>query len=130
MQPLDLSFFKSLNAFYDQEASTWLRQHPGRAISELQVAELFGMAYEKAATVKNAQSGFRKSGISPFNRHTFTDEDFAAADSTDRPLTVNTENEDREITTTGASSENHADEGPVGVLQSLDHSYGISAFSI
>jgi transposase len=85
MQPLDLSFFKSLNAFYDQEAATWLRQHPGRAISELQVAELFGMAYEKAATVKNAQSGFRKSGISPFNRHIFSDEDFAAADSTDRP---------------------------------------------
>ena len=76
------------NTFYDQAAATWLRGHQDRAITELEVGELFGIAYGKAATVQNAESGFRKSGIYPFNRDVFTDEDFAAAETTDRPLEV------------------------------------------
>ena len=88
LQPLDIAFFKSMNTFYDQAAATWLRGHQGRAITELEVGELFGIAYGKAATVQNAESGFRKSGIYPFNRDVFTDEDFAAAETTDRPLEV------------------------------------------
>ena len=57
LQPLDVAFFKSLNAFYDQATATWLRQHPGRPVTELEVGELFGTAYGKAATAQNAQSG-------------------------------------------------------------------------
>ena len=45
LQPLDLALFKSLNTFYDQTAATWLRGHQGRAITELEVGELFGIAY-------------------------------------------------------------------------------------
>jgi hypothetical protein len=61
----------------------------GRAISEREVGELFGIAYGKAATVKNAQSGFRKSGIFPFDRNIFTDEDFAGSEATDHPFRGN-----------------------------------------
>ncbi|XP_065661487.1 uncharacterized protein LOC136084730 [Hydra vulgaris] len=56
LQPLDVSFFKSLKIFYDQEVSTWLCLHPGRPVTELEVGELFGKAYGKAATVQNCQS--------------------------------------------------------------------------
>nr|XP_047135512.1 MFS-type transporter clz9-like [Hydra vulgaris] len=88
LQPLDVSFFKSLKIFYDQEVSTWLRRHPGRPVTELEVGELFGKAYGKAATVQNCQSGFKKCGIYPFDRNVFTEEDFAAAKATDPSYVV------------------------------------------
>ena len=86
LQPLDLSFFKSLNTYYDQAAATWLRNHQGRAITELEIGGLFGIAYGKAATTSNAESGFRKSGIFPFDRNLFTEEDFLSSKMTDHPL--------------------------------------------
>ena len=88
LQPLDVSFFKSLKIFYDQEVGTWLRHHPGRPVTELEVSELFGIAYGKAATVQNCQSGFKKCGIYPFDRNVFTEEDFAAAKATDHSYIV------------------------------------------
>jgi len=85
IQPLDITFFKSANAFYDKCANAWLRAHPGRVITELEVGALFREAYGKAATVQNATSGFVKSGICPFNDEIFTDEDFVVAEMTERP---------------------------------------------
>ena len=75
MQPLDVSFFKSIKAFYDAEVQMWMRQH-GRAVSEWQVAKLFTAAYNKAATMQNAVSGYKKCGINPFRPDIFSEEDF------------------------------------------------------
>ena len=86
LQPLDVAIYKSLKLHYDKEVTTWLRQHPGRAVQECNIAELVGLAYGQAANVRNATSAFAKTGIFPFNRNIFTDEDFAASDVTDRPL--------------------------------------------
>ncbi|XP_065684410.1 uncharacterized protein LOC136096765 [Hydra vulgaris] len=88
LQSLDVSFFKSLKIFYDQKVSTWLRHYPGRPVTELEVSELFGIAYGKAATVQNCQSGFKKCRIYPFNRNVFTKEDFAAAETSDYSIVV------------------------------------------
>lgn len=85
LQPLDLAFFKSANTFYDQSASSWLRLHPGQVITEKEIVELFDEAYGKAATVKNATSGFQKSGIWPFNEHIFMEEHLLVAAVTERP---------------------------------------------
>ena len=52
-------------------------------MTELKIGLVFGRAYEKAASVMNIVSGFKKSGISPFNHNFFTKEDFAAAAVTD-----------------------------------------------
>jgi hypothetical protein len=86
LQPLDISFFKSLNSFYDAEVQAWLRKHPGRVVTEFQISELLGTAYGKAASVKNGVSGYRKAGIHPFRRDLFTEEDFLGADMTERPF--------------------------------------------
>ena len=86
LQPLDISFLKSLNTYYDSGIQSWLRQHPGRVVTEFQIAELFKAAYGRAATVQNGTSGFRKAGIYPFNKDLFTDEDFLCSQMTERPL--------------------------------------------
>jgi len=85
MQSLDITFVKSANAFYDNCANAWLRAHPGRVMSELEVGALFRETYGKAATVQKATSGFVKSGICPFSDDIFTDEDFVVAEMTERP---------------------------------------------
>lgn len=84
MQPLDVSIFKSLKTYYNQEVQCWLRRHPGRPVTEYQIAELFAVAYGKSATVGNATSGYRDTGIVPFNADIFSDVDFVAAGMTER----------------------------------------------
>jgi len=76
LQPLDVSFFKSLNSNYDAEIVAWLREHHGRSVTEDQIGGLFAVAYGKAATVHNATKGFEKTGIHPFRDDIFTEEDF------------------------------------------------------
>lgn len=85
LQPCDVSLFKSLNAHYDDGCSVWLRNHPGRAIKEDDICGIFTEAYGKAATVANAIKGFQHSGIHPFKPNRFTQDDFVAAEVTDRP---------------------------------------------
>lgn len=63
MQPLDVSFFGPLKTYYDQEITKWLKTHPGRVVTQFQVAALFNEAYGKTATVQNAIHGFAKPGI-------------------------------------------------------------------
>jgi transposase-like protein len=89
LQPLDVSFFKSLNARYNAVVQTWHRQHPGRPVTEFEFGELFASAYNDVASVAKAESGFRKTGIHPFNRNIFSDDDFVAAEATNREQNPN-----------------------------------------
>jgi len=86
LQPLDVSFFKTMNWNYDEEIRNWMREHNGRRVAEEDVAGIFATAYAKSATLKIAISGFQKCGIVPFRKDLFTDEDFLGADVTDQPL--------------------------------------------
>ncbi|KAK6959556.1 jerky protein [Biomphalaria glabrata] len=76
LQPLDVSFFKSLQSCYVQESDKWLFNHPGRGITVFQVATILDRAYPRAASVANFANGFLKCGIWPCNRHIFTESDF------------------------------------------------------
>ena len=67
LQPLDRSFFKPLKTHYNNACQKWMRNHPGRRIQTENLGELFNEAYVKSATMENAVSGFRTSGIVPFN---------------------------------------------------------------
>jgi hypothetical protein len=84
LQPLDISVFKSINLYYDKAVGAWLREHPGRTVTEYDIGQIFSTAYTQAATMANAISGYRKAGINPFDRSVFTEEDFIAADVTER----------------------------------------------
>lgn len=85
VQPLDVSFYSPLRSFYNQELTTWLKNHPGRTVTHFQVAEIFNAAYMKAATIKNATSGFASTGISPLNPDVFPEWMFSASDVTNIP---------------------------------------------
>ena len=48
--------------------------------------EIFGKAYGISATVEKAVKNFEATGIWPFDDNKFTDEDFAAAMTTDSDM--------------------------------------------
>lgn len=79
LQPLDVSVYRSFKVAFEQAIDTFQKNHPGRRVTQFDIARLVCTAYEKCATVKNATSGFRKTGIFPYNRNLFTDLDFAPA---------------------------------------------------
>lgn len=84
LQPADVSFMFPLNCFYEQEAKNWLRNHPGQVITVHDVGSIFGAAFQRAATAQNAISGFKNTGIWPYNPEIFPEEMFRAAETTDQ----------------------------------------------
>lgn len=98
MQPTDVSFFGPLQTYYDREMATWMKNHPGRTVGLYQVAQIFGRAYENAASVRNITSGFQKSGIYPFNPHIFPDDMYLPSEVTENEL-----NNDDELVASSSS---------------------------
>lgn len=86
MQPLDVSFFAPLKIYFSQDISKWLKAHPGRVVTQFQIAGLFNEAYGKAATVQNACNGFKNTGIWPLNPEIFPDYMYEPAETTNIPL--------------------------------------------
>jgi len=63
----------------------WLKNHPGRAVTQFHIIDLLKAAYGKAATAGAASSGFQKTRIVPFNPDIFPDHLYAPAEVTDQP---------------------------------------------
>jgi len=77
-----VGLMKPLSVYYDKEITNWLRSHPGEVINLKHVAEIFGLAFAKAATMTTAMNSFKSTGIFPFNPDVFTDSDFIASETT------------------------------------------------
>jgi DDE superfamily endonuclease. len=87
LQPLDVSFMQPLNTFFVQAIEKFLRNNPGRSVTQFQMSPLFAEAYLKASTPSTAINGFRACGIVPLDPSVFGDVDFAPAEVTDQPGT-------------------------------------------
>ncbi|KAJ8869460.1 hypothetical protein PR048_028451 [Dryococelus australis] len=86
LQPHDVSFMAPFSDFYEQEVSKWLLNQLGRSVTIYQIGNLFNAAFFRAATVRTAVKGLKKTGICPFNRNVFPDHLFAPSDTTEQPL--------------------------------------------
>lgn len=105
IQPLDKVFFKPLKDYLSQMSDNWLVNHPGRVITQYQIAEIFGQAYEKTATMGKGVNGFRVCGIFPFNRDVFSEDDFIPSLVTDQQIPeANTTQSDDHPTVTDIQS--------------------------
>lgn len=131
LQPLDRTVFKPLEDFYGDAAKSWLLNNPGKRISIYEVAELFGKAYSKAFSASNIISGFRCTGIFPFNRHIFQEHEYMAADVTDVPISQNKGNvngsvENNEIEDTPSCSLTAGVAGHITPPLDLNNTVGIT----
>lgn len=77
LQPLDRSVFKSLKNYFYEQCRLWLKQNPSRRISRLSFGALLCKAWGKAAAAENAISGFRATGVYPFNPDAIPDYAFS-----------------------------------------------------
>lgn len=84
LQPLDVSVFYSFKSHYNAAIDSWLIHHPGTPMSIYEVASCVGVAHQRAMTPANIISGFRKTGIYPFDRNVFSEDDFLVSYVTDR----------------------------------------------
>lgn len=108
LQRLDVSVFASFKANYNTAVDSWLLHHPGTPLSIYDVAACVGTAYERCMTPANIRSGFRKTGIFPFDRHVFTPDDFLSSSVTDRDIfnttSVPNTNSDEQIASTSTAT--------------------------
>ncbi|KAG8256501.1 hypothetical protein J6590_067331 [Homalodisca vitripennis] len=72
----------------------WLLNHRGRVITSYQIADIFGKAYERNATLGKGIKGFEVCGIFPVNRNVFSDDDFLPSSVTDQTIPVDNSDED------------------------------------
>ena len=68
LQPLDVSLFSPLAVYYSQGLDLMLQQSQGiSSVTKRDFFRLFWPAFIKAFTSSNIKSGFRKTGLVPFN---------------------------------------------------------------
>lgn len=79
LQPLDVSVFGPVKSYYETEVLAWHRNHTNQRLEIADIPELACKAIDLALTPTNIKSGFRASGISPYNPNIFTDSDFVQA---------------------------------------------------
>ena len=63
----------------------WMVSNPGRTITIYEIGGLLGTRFHKAFTPSNIISGFRVSGVFPFNADIFSDDEFLGSEVTNRP---------------------------------------------
>lgn len=86
LQPLDRGFFGPLKTAYSQQCDYWQVSNPGKAITQFKIAELFGRAYDKVASIDKAKSSFKATGIWPFDPSIFSEEEFLPSSVTDKEI--------------------------------------------
>ena len=67
LKPLDKTIYGPLKSNYNAECDKWMVSHVGQPISKYDKASLFGSAYMRTATMNKALSGFKSTGIWPYN---------------------------------------------------------------
>lgn len=85
LQPIDLSVYGPFKGALRTAFNDWQDLNSGGQILIHLIAELSRKPYECSFSTANIISSFSKSGLFPFNRDIFSDEDFLPSPTTDRP---------------------------------------------
>lgn len=86
IQPLDVIVCGPIKRFYEQEINIFQKNYTFCIINQYDITKMFNSAYIKGATPHNGISGFKSTGIWPFNPSIFGNEEFVLASVTDRPI--------------------------------------------
>ncbi|XP_074031737.1 uncharacterized protein [Leptinotarsa decemlineata] len=89
LQPLDRTVFGPLKRHFNGDADAWLRSNLGKVMNIYDIPTVLKDAFPLAATPINIKKGFFVTGIWPFNREIFLDDEFLPAEITNRSITEN-----------------------------------------
>ena len=70
-QPLDKGTFSALKVAWRQKCHDIICSNPGKTVSRYDFSKLFSSAWYEAMTMVNITSGFKVTGVCPFDRNAF-----------------------------------------------------------
>lgn len=113
LQPLDRSFFKPFKSYLSKEVTNWFINKQGKSFSRYHISKMIGDAWYKSAIPAIGLSGFRATGIYPYNpnavpEHFFSISDASTINSDDNLQSI--QNNDLPLPSTSTSSMNHNDQ--------------------
>lgn len=85
LQPLDVGVYGPFKKRYSVALNDWMLSNPGKPVGLYHVPKLVNKAFVDSFTPKNILSAFSKTGIFPFNRENFDEDDFLSSYVSDRP---------------------------------------------
>lgn len=97
LQPLDRSVFGPFKKLINQEMDSWIKSNPGKRFTIYDLSSVTSNALVNAATPKNIVNGFSVSGVWPFNRNVFNDDEYAPSTVTNIVLDSTDNMEPNEI---------------------------------
>lgn len=86
LQPLDKSVFGPFKKYLSSSQQAWHINNPGKAMSIYDIPNLVANALSKALTQGNILSGFKATGIQPFNENIFSEDAYLPSFVTDQPV--------------------------------------------
>ena len=72
LQPLDVTFFSSLKASFNQECDNFMKSNPHQKITPYDICPIFSKAFTRIANIEKGVSGFSKTGIFPLDPVSYT----------------------------------------------------------
>ncbi|CAH2008958.1 unnamed protein product [Acanthoscelides obtectus] len=94
LQPLDVSVYSSFKTRYNSAMNNWMISNPGRTVTIYNIPGFVNTIMSQAFSLSNILSGFRSTGIHPYNPDIFTDDDFLCSAVTDREMTSELQKQD------------------------------------
>ena len=85
LQPLDRTVYGPFKTFYNQAVDNWMREkeNAGKSMTIHIIPNLVSYGFPQDNDIR---SGFRVTGIYPFDRNLFTPDEFMSTYATDRPI--------------------------------------------
>jgi hypothetical protein len=85
LQPLDRSVSGLLKTYVNRACDAWITNHPGQTVTIYDLPGTVNISLNFTATPANIKAGFLATGIFPYNRDVFPDEEFLSSYVTDGP---------------------------------------------
>lgn len=85
LQPADVSVYGPFKRRYKAAMNSWMLTNPAKTVTIYEVASFANEAFTHGFSMENIVKGFSATGIHPFNRNIFNDDDFLSSYVTDRP---------------------------------------------
>ncbi|CAH1968190.1 unnamed protein product [Acanthoscelides obtectus] len=79
---------------YNSAMNNWMISNPGRTVTIYNIPGFVNTIMSQAFSLSNILSGFRSTGIHPYNPDIFTDDDFLCSAVTDREMTSELQKQD------------------------------------
>lgn len=119
LQPLDKSVNKSFENYWDQEVMKFMYHNPTKKINKARFNPIFTRVWAKSLTPENIMSGFRATGLFPFDPNAIPEDAYAPS--------LLTENQNFQLPNKAAYASTHASTSAdpsnsgLNMLRALEH---------